>query len=331
MSRRRTTMQDVADRVGASKMTISRYLRDPKLVAPATAERIAAVMAELDYVPSRVPEMLASARSRAIGVLLPSLSNQVFARVVRGIERVTQPAGYHCLYAHYGYDAAREEQQVEQLLSFHVDGLLLGETQHTPRTVRMIAAAAIPLVEIMETPAQPLDLAVGIDHRAAAYAMVRAMLERGRHRIAYLAARIDHRTQLRADGYRQALAEAGLTPLVIQTDLASSFTMGGELLRQAQAAAPDLDGVFCTNDDIAAGALLAAQSQGLRVPDDLAVAGYNGLDIGRALSPPLASVITPLEAIGEVAATQLLQRLDGEEPTVRVTDLGFTLALGGSV
>ncbi|WP_348944232.1 substrate-binding domain-containing protein [Chitinibacter sp. FCG-7] len=328
---RRPSMQDVADLVGTSKMTISRYLRAPELVAPATATRIAEVMAQLGYIPSRVPEMLANDRSRAIGVLLPSMSNQVFAAVAQGIEEVTVPAGYHVLYGHYGYDAEREAEQIAQLLSFHIDGLILSESNHTERALKILGVAAIPVVEMMDLPASPIDQAVGLDHRAAAAAMVYAMLSRGKRQIVYLAARLDQRTRMRESGYRQAMDAAGLPSHVIHTNAASTFSLGGELLARAQLAVPQLDGVFCTNDDIAAGALLAAQAQGLRVPDDISIAGFNHLDIGLALQPQLASVITPRHAIGRSAAQRLIARINGETFTAPVQDLGFELFLGGSI
>ncbi|WP_273430833.1 substrate-binding domain-containing protein [Chitinibacter tainanensis] len=329
--RRRPTMQDVAERVGTSKMTISRYLRSPDLVATATAERIAAVMAELGYIPSRVPEMLANDRSRAIGVLLPSISNQVFSAVAHGIEAITTPAGYHVLYGHYGYDPAEEARQVEQLLSFHIDGILLSEAQHLERTRQMLAVAGIPVVEMMDLPPDPIDQAVGLDHRAAAEAMVQAMLATGKRQICYLAARLDSRTQLRAEGYRAAMQAAGLPSQIIQTDRPSSFSLGGELLREAQRQYPQLDGLFCTNDDIAAGALLAAQAQGLKIPTELAIAGVNQLDIGQALQPRLASIVTPRRRIGELAAERLLARINGETFTAQVQDVGYVLDMGGSV
>ena len=152
---------------------------------------------------------------------------------------------------------------------------------------------------------------MGLDHQAAAEDMTRLMIERGKRRIAYLAARLDRRTRLRAAGYRAAMEQAGLEPLEIQTEQHSSFQLGGEMLRQALEQAPGLDGVFCTNDDIAAGALLAAQAMQLAVPQRLAVAGFNALDIGDALHPVLASVVTPREAIGRLAA-QLLGRIHGQ-------------------
>ncbi|MBM3114529.1 substrate-binding domain-containing protein [Jeongeupia naejangsanensis] len=328
---KRPTLQDIADLTGVTKMTVSRYLRDPNMVSPPLRDAIQQAVEALGYIPSRAPDILSRARSHAIGVLLPSISNQVFSALIRGVESVTEPAGYQTLYAHFGYDPHIEEARIATLLSFHVDGLILSETLHTDRTLRMIQTAGIPVVEVMETPAAPIDLAVGLDHVAAARAMTEAMIATGKRHIVYLAARLDSRTRQRIAGYSQALASAGLPAHVVETEAPSTFTLGSTLAGRALAETPELDGLFCTNDDIAAGAMLACQQQGRLVPDDVAIAGYNALDIGQALSPRLASVITPREAIGRVAAERLLGRLAGRDYPDRVVDLGYTLALGGSV
>ncbi|GHD59927.1 substrate-binding domain-containing protein [Jeongeupia chitinilytica] len=328
---KRPTLQDVADLVGVTKMTVSRYLRDPSQVSAALRDSLQQAVEELGYIPSRAPDILSKARSHAIGVLLPSISNQVFSALIRGVESVTEPAGYQTLYAHFGYDPTIEEARVATLLSFHVDGLILSETLHTERTLRMIRTAGVPVVEVMETPCNPIDLAVGLDHTAASKEMTEAMIASGKRHIVYLAARLDSRTHQRISGYRQALGAAGLNPHVVETEAPSTFTLGGHLAADALARHPGLDGLICTNDDVAVGAMLACQQRGLRVPDDVAIAGYNALDIGKALSPQLASVITPREAIGRVAAERLLGRLAGRDYPDRVVDLGYALALGGSV
>ncbi|MFM4944889.1 substrate-binding domain-containing protein [Aeromonas bivalvium] len=329
--KRRPTLQDIADLTGVTKMTVSRYLRDPQAVAEGTRERIAAAVERLGYIPNRAPDILSNATSKAIGILIPSLSNQVFAALVRGIESVTRPAGYQTLLAHYGYSPQREEEQVASLLSYHVDGLILSDSQHTARTRKMIATAGIPVVETMDLPEQPIDMVVGMDHRAAARAMVTEMLRRGRRTPVYLGARLDVRTRLRMEGYYQAMEQAGLAGRHLLTEQSSSFTLGGELLEQALARYPDLDGLYCTNDDLAVGALLRCQARGIGVPQQIAIAGSNALDIGRAMSPQLASIVTPRKVIGCEAATLLLARLAGAPLTERRKDLGFSLFEGGSL
>lgn len=103
MKKKRPGLQDVADQVGVTKMTVSRYLRDPDRVSQALQAKIAAALDRLGYIPNRAPDILSNATSRAIGVLLPSLTNQVFAEVLRGIEQVTDANGYQTMLAHYGY------------------------------------------------------------------------------------------------------------------------------------------------------------------------------------------------------------------------------------
>lgn len=146
--------------------------------------------------------------------------------MIHGIEAVTRPAGYQTLLAHYGYSPEREEEQVASLLSYNVDGLILSDTQHTERTRKMIATAGIPVVETMDLPLSPIDMVVGMDHRAAARAMVTEMLRRGRRKVIYLGARLDVRTQLRMEGYYQAMADFGLTGQHLLTEQSSSFTLG---------------------------------------------------------------------------------------------------------
>ncbi|MBM0492845.1 LacI family DNA-binding transcriptional regulator [Aeromonas jandaei] len=329
--KRRPTLQDIADLTGVTKMTVSRYLRDPQTVAEGTRERIAAAVEELGYIPNRAPDILSNATSRAIGILIPSLSNQVFSALIHGIEAVTRPAGYQTLLAHYGYSPEREEEQIASLLSYNVDGLILSDSRHTERTRKMIATAGIPVVETMDLPPDPIDMVVGMDHQAAARAMVSEMLRRGRRKVVYLGARLDVRTQLRMEGYYQAMADFGLTGQHLLTEQSSTFTLGGELLEQALVRYPDLDGLFCTNDDLAVGALLQCQSRWIPVPQQIAIAGSNALDIGHAMTPKLASIVTPREEIGREAAAMLLARLGGKPPAESRKDMGFTLYEGESL
>lgn len=327
----RTTLQDVADQVGVTKMTVSRYLRNPQSVAEKTREKIAAVIEELGYIENRAPAMLSKSSSRAIGILLPSLSNQIFASFVQGIETVTKAHGYETLLAHFSYDELEEERKIASLLSYQVDGLILTESHHTERTLQMIKNAGIPVVETMELPSQPIDMAVGLDHIEASYQVVKRMIASGKRHIAYFGARLDTRTKLRMQGYDRAMLEAGLTPQHVLTGDHSCFSLADELLQRALAIMPTLDGVFCTNDDIAIGTLLVAQQRGIAVPAQLAVVGYNALDIGQTISPKLTSVDTPRFQIGEKSAELLLARLRGELPEQSVVDMGYKITAGESV
>lgn len=327
----RPTLQDIADRVGVTKMTVSRFLRDPNSVALATQEKIAAVIEELGYIQNRAPAMLSKSSSKAIGILLPSLSNQVFANLVQGIESVTKARGYDTLIAHFGYNVQEEEEKIASLLSYQVDGLILTETHHSERTIQMLKAAGVPVVETMELPDKPINMAVGLDHEQASYHVVTQMIDSGKQHIAYLGARLDTRTQLRMNGYDRAMQDAGLTAVHILTQEHSSFTLGGDLLEQALEERPEINGIFCTNDDIAIGAMMKCAHRGLKIPQDIAIVGYNALDIGQAISPKLTSVETPRFEIGKKSAELLLSALVGEVIEQKVFDLGFSVTDGESL
>lgn len=331
MKKKRPVLQDVADRVGITKMTVSRYLRNPDQVSVALQSRIADALDELGYIPNRAPDILSNATSRAIGVLLPSLTNQVFADVLRGIEAVTDAAGYQTMLGHFGYSAEKEEFQMRSLLGWNIDGLILTERLHTPASLRMIDTAGIPVLEMMDCVSPCLDMAVGFDNVAAARQMTQAILRKGYRQTVYLGARLDERTLLKQQGYEQAMREGGLTPRSVMMEEASSFSMGGLLLIEAQKRYPGTDSLFCTNDDLAVGAMFECQRQGLRVPQDMAIAGFHGHDITQVVTPTLATVLTPREQMGRKSAELLLARIRGEQSGVKQIDVGFTISEGGSI
>jgi LacI family gluconate utilization system Gnt-I transcriptional repressor len=331
MKKKRPVLQDVADKVGVTKMTVSRYLRNPDQVSAALQQKIAVALDELGYIPNRAPDILSNATSRAIGVLLPSLTNQVFAEVLRGIESVTDAHNYQTMLAHYGYLPEREEERLTSLLSYNIDGLILSERHHTPRTLKMIEVAGIPVVELMDCVSPCIDLAVGFNNFEAARQMTQQIIAHGHCHVVYFGARQDERTIIKQQGYEQAMHESGLEPYSIMTARSSSYSAGGELLRQAQRDYPQIDSIFCTNDDLAIGAAFECQRQGLSIPQDMAIAGFHGHDIGQVMVPKLASVLTPRERMGQIGAERLLARLRGETVCPRMVDVGFTVIPGGSI
>ncbi|OOF41847.1 transcriptional regulator [Rodentibacter rarus] len=331
MKHKRPTLQDIANHLGITKMTVSRYLRNPDSVAQETQIRIAQALEQFGYIPNRAPEILSNAKSKAIGVLLPSLTNHVFADILKGIEYITDQAGYQTMLAHYGYSVKKEEERIESLLSYHVDGLILSENYHSLRTLKMIEVANIPVIEIMDSTQPGIQQVIGFDNVAAAQTMVETMITRGYKNIVYFTARMDRRTQLKMQGYEQAMKKYGLEPYSLITEEPSSFTLGGKQLRDILKKRPATDGIFCTNDDLAIGALFECQRLGISVPTQIAIAGFHGHDVGFSVTPQLGTVITPRLEIGRLAAQELLARLNGDPLTEKTIDLGFKIHLGESV
>lgn len=331
IKKRRAGLQEIADFIGISKMTVSRFLRDPNLVSKPLQLQISAAIDELGYIPNKAPDMLSNAKSNAIGVLLPSLTNQVFAEVLKGIELVTDKHRYQTMIAHTGYNPEKEEMRLRSLLAYNIDGLILTERTHTAATRKMIEISGVPVVEIMDSVSPCIDMAVGFDNYEVTKNMVNRMIKKGHKHIAYFSARQDDRSIIRQQGYEQTMRDAGLSPKTFATKESSSYSLGKQLLYQALKEYPQIDGVFSTNDDLALGVLFECQRLGIKVPEQLAIAGFHGHDVGQVVTPKLASILTPRIEIGQKSAEMLLKRINGEQIDQNVIDLPVKYLDGESI
>ncbi len=324
------SLQDIATRAGVTKMTVSRFLNSPENVAAATREKISKIIEESGFIPSRAPAMMAHSQSKAIGLVISSFSNLVFPAVIQGVQDEADENGYNVLIVHTGYHSSEEERQVAALLSYRVDGMILSECEHSALTLKRLQAAGIPICEIMSLPENPIDYAAGLDHRRTSYLATKALIQCGRRHLAYLGVRLDQRTMLRAEGYSAAMEEAGLSPVCFNSTDRSNFTLGRELMREALRQQPELDGVLCTNDDVAVGAMLCLQHLGIRIPEDIGVLGYNGLNIGQATIPMLCSIETPRYEIGRMAVKMIVRDIN-QEHTDKVIAMPFGLSRGATL
>lgn len=328
----RITLQDIADRVGITKITVSRALREPHRVSADLRLRIEEAIEALGYIPNRHAGALASGRSHSVALLIPSLSNAVFSEIQRGIEEGLNADGYQVLIGHTGYSLLEEERLIDTYLSYGVDALILPGSRHTEHALRRLGRAQLPIVETLELTDRPLDINIGLDQHAAGAAMTQAFLDRGYRRLGFLGARMDYRAQLRMAGWETRMKQAGLsTERCLTTPHPSSYRLGGEMLASMLERWPDLEGIFCGNDDLAAGALFECQRQRLEVPERMALAGFNGLDITEATTPSLATVVTPRRRIGDLIAVKLRERLAGAPLSPCREDVGFEVKCRGSL
>ncbi|MEI8609891.1 LacI family DNA-binding transcriptional regulator [Enterovibrio norvegicus] len=326
---RRPTMQDIADHVGVTKMTVSRYLRSPEKVAPKTGEKIAAALEEIGYIPNCLPNILSNQCSQTLGVILPSLSHPVFQGVIRGIESVAEESGYQLMYAQYDYDQAVEEKRIETLLSFNVDGLILAGSDHSARSQKMLKTAGVPVVEMMDASETSSKPSVGVDNTFAARSMVTMMIERGYKHIVCLSAKKGIFTREKTQGYVDAMESHSLTPRSLAAKSMSSVFLARQMTRKVLERYPETDAFFCTDDEIAAGVLLECQRQSINVPEDIGIAGVHALDIGQSMMPRLASIVTPDRQTGEKAMLSLLAQIQGVPH--RTAPLEFELDEGESL
>ncbi len=323
----RPTLSDVADLAGVGSITVSRALRDPSRVSPELRGRIDAAVKKLGYVLNPNARALASRRSDVIGVLIPSMTNNVFADVLRGIDDGLAGSSMQVQFGNTHYSAAEEERLLGVFLGQHPSALIVSGIDQTPGARRLLEKADCPVVQIMEIGPDPVDMMIGFSHFEGGRTVTRHMIETGRRRIAFMGARMDPRSQRRLDGYSEAMREAGLFDecLITTTPKPSSITMGADLFGRALSSAPDLDGVVCNNDDLALGVLFACQRAGIAVPGRVGIAGFNDHEMMSAAYPAITSLRTPRYEIGRRAIAMALGAIAGDEPSDRVLDLGFEL------
>jgi LacI family gluconate utilization system Gnt-I transcriptional repressor len=322
----RPTIADVARLADVATITVSRALRHPSRVSAELRAKIDHAVEQLGYVPDPIARALASSRTDVIGVLVPSLTNVVFADVVRGIYDQLRDSSLQFQMGNTHYSALEEERLVKVFLSQKPAALIVAGIDQTASTRRMLEDADCPVVQIMETSDDPIDMLVGFSHFDGGREATRHLIGQGYMRIGFIGARMDPRTQRRLAGYRHAMEDAGLfdPALITTTPTPSSVTLGGQLLADALGRIPDLDAIFCNNDDLALGALFECQRSSIQVPRRLGICGFNDLDMMAVAFPTLTSVRTPRYAIGHCAVQLVLERL-ADKKVDAITDLGFDL------
>jgi LacI family gluconate utilization system Gnt-I transcriptional repressor len=321
----RVTIQDIAARAKVSAMTVSRALKNSPSVSVELRERIKAIASKSGYVVHHAARTLASSRSRLIGVLVPSFSNEVFVDVLAGIRDCLQPQGYQMMVGDTLYSPAIEERMFRTYLEHMPDGFLMTGFDCTKSIKSISDANSIPLVHMMDL--SPRHMSVGFSQQDAGHAMGRYLVGRGYRNLTYIAGQLDPRVLKRREGFRRAIAEAGPTHHYheVMVPDPSSVGLGAKLLGHVLDLVPQCDAIFACNDDLAAGVLFECQRRGIKVPDALAVAGFNDLTYCAWTSPTITSITTPRYQVGFEAAQLLLKVLNKGKPARTRIDLGFRL------
>lgn len=334
MKSKRATLSDVAGHAGVSPVTVSRTIRHPEMVTAQLRLRIETSIRTLNYIPNHLASALASTRTNIVGVIVPSLTNGVFDEYLGAIQDVLDPAGIQVLVSNVRYSAEQEEEAIEILLGYHPEAMIVAGGDQTERSRHMLKSSGIPVVQTMEVTDQPIDLNIGLDHAAAGAAAVRYLFEQGHRKIAHLTARGDQRARRRHAGYQQAMDDLGLptSGLVAVSPRTSNVAMGGALFGEVLSEEPDVSAVFTCNDDLALGTLFECQRRGLRVPEDVAIVGFNDLEFCAASVPTLSSISTERQKMGTWAAQSILEiiRGSGKRPLLAQVDVGYFIRERGS-
>ena len=307
-------MSDVARAAGVSTMTVSRALRKDGPINEETRQRILQVVRELHYVPDLTAGSLSSKKSGFITVLLPSLNNLHFARTVQALSEALEPVGLQILLGYTNYCSDKEEELIELMLRRRPEAVILSYDGHTERTLALLKKASVPVVELWETPDEPIQHTVGFSNFEAAKQLTQALIAKGYRKLAFLGEAQDAGTRgaARRHGFVAAMEEAGLSAhrLVRHKSPPLAIAVGAEAGQILLDEYPDTDCVFCVSDPAAFGAMSAILASGRKVPDDIAVAGFGNFEVSRYATPPISTVSVDPAMVGNRAAELILQALD---------------------
>lgn len=319
------TMADIASLAGVTKSTVSRYFNGG-YVRQETKDRIQEVIKKYNYTPNTFARLKAR-NSRVVGVVVPALNSKITGRVITSIDRYLRKEGYETLIKNSDHDPDLELKNMKQLMGLNVDGILLSAISITPAHQELIESSPVPIVVLAQDYAAGFSV-VDDDYRAG-YCMGQLVGKSHPAHVAYLG--VDERDAAvgieRRRGVLDGLKSQGVAdPLVLCGDY--SYQSGQDMTKKALKAGP-LDALICATDRLAYGAYRVLEEAGLKIPKDVAVAGFGGYDESALLKPSLTTLKFDSYTVGYLGAETLLKQIKGEPvPTKQV--VGFQIIEGDS-
>jgi LacI family transcriptional regulator len=326
MSANPATIKDVARAAGVSVATVSRALNGAENVLPDTRQRIVDVARELRYAPSGAARSLITRRTDTIGALLPDLHGEFFSELIRGIDQAARARGLHLLLSS-SHDDADEAAAALRAMNGRVDGLLVMSPHADDDFLSQNLPLNLPAVLLNSGVRRPTQRVFGVDNFGGAREMTRHLVASGRRRIAFLGGpATNFEARERERGYREGLP-AGVAPWLLEGDFSEA---GGQRAGEALLALPASarpDAVFAANDIMAIGLLGVLQAGGLRLPDDMALAGFDDIPIARYVSPALTTMHVPIAALGSQALDALADTLEHHNADATATVMPVQLVV----
>jgi LacI family transcriptional regulator, repressor for deo operon, udp, cdd, tsx, nupC, and nupG len=327
-SGQQSNIKEVARAAKVSVATVSRTLAMPDVVAPDTRLRVHDAVRRLGYAPNAQARNLRTARTNVIVALVPDISNPFFAEVIRGIEQVAHQSRYSVLLGDTQYNRDREQVYADLLGTRQADGLIT----LLPHIPKITAVGRLPIVNACEYVKDRSITSVYVDNVAAAQEATEYLVTLGHRAIAFITGPMNSPISVDRDqGYEKALTHAGIKRnrrLTAEGDF--SAESGIRAIESLFARAERFTAVFCSNDEMALGALRAIKSRGLRVPQDVSVVGFDDIRFARYSDPPLTTVAQPMGDLGREAMSMLIEILTGADVPPRKRILPTQLVVRGS-
>lgn len=324
------TIYEVARLAGVSTATVSRALNRSGYVSEAVRQRVHRAAAELSFVPNRAARSLVNKRTFSLALLIPDIVNPFFPALARGAEDAASAAHHNLILCNTDHQKRRESQYVAMLREKRVDGLICAGTTMGPQQLAALLRNGFPVVAVDRSlRGREVDTVVCDNVRGAELAIAH-LVAVGHRRIALITGPLAVSTaRERLSGARRALDEAGLEVAgewIVEGDyqLEGGYRAAKHLfqkVRERSAGAVAPLGLFAANDLMAAGAIMACREEGLSVPEDVSVIGFDDIALAKALSPPLTTIAQPAYELGRTAAEALLARIADPGRSVKTVTL----------
>ncbi|ENQ5029332.1 substrate-binding domain-containing protein [Vibrio cholerae] len=328
------TMKDIARLAGVSTSTVSHVINKSRFVSDEIAERVNNAAQQLNYAPSALARSLKMNRTKTIGMLVTTSTNPFFGEVVKGVERSCYHQGYNLILCNTEGDNQRMKASINTLLQKRVDGLLLMcSTLEGERLDVFDRYPDIPIVVMDWGPILFASDKIQDNSLQGGYMAAKHLIECGHKEIGCITGPlIRHQAQMRYEGYKRALAEAGIAinpDWIVESDFECEG--GYQAFEKLYERGKLPSALFVSNDMMAMGVIQAARQRGLRVPDDLSLIGYDDVHIAKFMTPALTTIHQPKYRLGKAAVDTLLYRLENPDTTAQVVQLEPTLVVRNSV
>ena len=309
------TIYDVSKLAGVSLATVSRVINDSGTVRPKTKQKVLSAISELGYRPNSSAQSLASKNSNSVGVLIPELYGPFFGTMLSSIESELNKAGKRVIITAGHSDETKERDGIEFLLRSNCDALILHIYSIPEELLEELSSGPVPVIFLNNHFPQLAENCIWLDNEHGGYVATKSLLELGHREIAYISGpywKVDSFKRLA--GHKRALKEYGLKDnesLIIEGDY--EVASGKHAMRELLKNGLSFTGLVCANDEMAAGAMDVAREQGLEVPDDLSIIGYDNVSFTELLNPKLSSIDCHTSKMGQMAAHMVMKNTYGEK------------------
>lgn len=327
------TIYDVAREANVSMATVSRVVNGNQNVKPATRKKVLEVIERLEYRPNAVARGLASKKTTTVGVIIPDISNNLYAELARGIEDIATMYRYNIILANSDQNEGKELTLLDTMLGKQVDGIVMMTDKVTEKIQASMDHSPVPIVLAGSVDESNEIASVNIDYFKAAYEAVKVLIGNGHKKIAFVSGPDTHTVnQYKLDAYKKALEEEGLgveESLIVSEE--DTYDSGISAYEELSALEEGPTAFFAGSDELAIGIIHGAQDTGKHVPDDIEVISFENSKLARMVRPQLSSVVLPLYDIGAVAMRLLTKLMNKETVEQRGVILPHRIEMRDSV